>query len=475
MFSFKIYDVIIKCLSRKSNVDQLIKYILADNKVIPAKEPARIPQYISGIKLTDNDRKHLESERIDAKLMAELKAFKGDLKEYVKQFVSQTRKPEIEERKLLLIKENVRSKDTKGYIKEFEENEKMRLHIRKDSVKAFHTIISFSALDSKYLDQGALAKIADKFISLRGKNSLHLGAVHYDRENTIHMHLITSGTAYCTGKSNRMSKQEFQELKKSMTEFQLKEFPKMVHSLPEHGKSKNLGRGEKNVKIHERTDKVALTRLLETTYSQSQSTEHFLGQIEAQGHEIYYRNGRLQGIKYNGSRKFRLANLGYDKDKLEALDLKKAKGQTTLEELQTLRANSQTHKMLEQSYSKLNTVIDTESSPVGDEKQRQKQQEILDQNRAFEEKYSPSISNTDVDKSIQIDAQLDELRSLRNRTNERSLNETKDYDTPSRVIDDDIVEMKNDTSEEEDSRELKEKEDDLDDDNTRGNDSEGGE
>jgi len=107
----------------------------------------------------------------------------------------------------------------------------------------------------------------------------------------------------------------------------------LVHSLPEHGKKEKEG-VKKNINSDRNLDKDNLVVLLDAAYKKSTSKEHFLSQIQASGHEIYYRDGRLQGIKFEGERKFRMKNLGYDEKKLMELGNR----EKSIKEMQELRA-----------------------------------------------------------------------------------------------------------------------------------------
>lgn len=400
--------MIIKSISRKSNVDQLIRYVLTNEKLAPVKEPAKRQLYIPGVKLTKEDIKHLESEKMDAKMLVEFKAFKGSIKEFIDHYISKNNAA-AKQNKIapIVIKNNIRARSVNGYIREFEANEKFRLHTRKDSVLAFHTILSFSALDSKHLDAKVLKDIAEHYISLRAEQSLVVGAVHRDRDHT-HIHLIQSGVQYCTGVSNRISRQQFQELKVAMQEYQKEKYPQLVHSMPEHGKSKNgttKERGsEKNIKSERSLDKNILLGLLETTYATSSSKEHFLSQLQEQGHLPYFRNGRLQGIKFEGERKFRINRFGYDEKKLSELDIKKEREEKSLQEIRQIR-NTKAKELEELRHINEGTPL-----AMDETKQRDRLQELVNQDKAFEAKNAISRGISPLD---QDGTQLQELRDIR--------------------------------------------------------------
>lgn len=280
--------MIVKCMSRKTNNSgQLIRYVL---------------RYVL------NDEKNIDTINKSSNL-----------------------------RSKILIRHNIRSRSLKGFVKEFQENEKYRIVHRKDSVRLFHHVIAFSSKDREHINDKLLKDISEKFIALRGENNLFLGAAHFNKES-IHIHCIVSGTNVA-GYSSRISKQQLHHLKLSLQKYQLEIYPKLVNSLPEHGiKNKRLDKEViiQKVKAERQTNKQTLIECLEKTYSNSKSQEHFLSQLIKLGNKPYYINGALQGVKFEG-KKYRIARLGFDKSKLRELDKIKIIEDKTLSELKSLR------------------------------------------------------------------------------------------------------------------------------------------
>lgn len=178
--------MIIKSLSRKSGSGQLLKYIF---------------------------RYMLDEEKVKARIE------KVNL-----------------ERSNFLIRHNIRSHTVKGFIREFEENESFRLVHRSDSVKVFHTILSFSNKDTQHINDKLLKDIAKKFIEERGINNLYVGTKHQDR-NHIHLHIAVSGTQL-NCRSSRISKPQLHHLKLELDKYQQRKYPQLIHSLPDHGRSR---------------------------------------------------------------------------------------------------------------------------------------------------------------------------------------------------------------------------------------------
>lgn len=265
--------MIIKFLSRKSNSGQLIKYAL---------------RYI----LKDEKRQQ-------PKPAEEL----------------------INSKEALLIKHNIRSRTLKGFIREFDENEAFRLVRRRDSVKVFHTIISFGANDRELVTDKILKNVTKKYISERGPNCLYLGTKHEDKGH-IHLHIVSSGTQL-NGRSARISNQKFRSIKLTMDRYQRDNYPFLVHSLPDYLNEKRLSKEAlvTKLKTSRQTTKATLLETLEKVFAESKSQEEFIGRIRSMGHEPYTRNGRLQGLLFQGKTKFRFSRLGFSQERLEGLDL----------------------------------------------------------------------------------------------------------------------------------------------------------
>ncbi len=329
--------MIIKCLSVKSNqgIKNLIRYIMAEKKIAPqSKSAEQYRPYVPGLMITGPDLRYLRAEAIDSKILDDFKTFNGTFNEFI-----ESQSAAAQNIDGLTIKQNIRARSIQGYIKAFEENEKLRLRHRADSVKAYHNIISFNRLDTKHVTNKMLNDIAERYISLRGPTSLFLGAVHQDKDH-LHIHLIQSGVQCGTGKASRISRQEFQEVKRTLQEYQKDKYPELVHSLPEHGKSKNLklndrGIGEKYKPNERESNKKELVELLGATLTGTTSWQHLMGSLAEKGAQPYFRNGRPQGVIYE-DRKYRFSTLGV-KEQIEKLAIMNAKEEKELKELQQLR------------------------------------------------------------------------------------------------------------------------------------------
>lgn len=357
--------MIIKTISRKSDPAPLIRYILADVKLTGLEKDKQHRQYSYVPKfLTKADLKYLQTEKDDKHLSKIFRECNKNLTVFMTRLSGKQQEATL--LKPLVITKNLRSKSIEGICHEFDVNERMRLHPRSNAVQAYHSILSFSKLDRQHITREMLEDMTWKLIDLRGANSLYVATLHQDRDH-YHVHLVQSGLQYLTGKSNRVSRQEFLELKVAMQEYQKDKYPMLIHSLPDHAKARAVVKEEQKNKKIERSssEKNSLLQALETEYKMADSLEQFLTAVTEHGHTVYYRNGRLQGIKYEGDRKFRFSGLGYSKDKLETLDAKKEKEERCLVELKNIRADVSAQRTAEMETE--TDHIENPGTPLNDE------------------------------------------------------------------------------------------------------------
>lgn len=282
--------MILKTLSRKSNTGQLVKYVL---------------RYIFADKTNEGT----------------------------------TQKP-VDFSSAFLIRHNVRSKTLKGMIQEIEENEKFRWHRRKNNVKLFHHVISFSPKDKEAITDAMLSDIAEKFIDMRNPNCMYVGAKHEEGVDHIHLHIIQSPIEI-SGRSASISKRRFLELRKSLQAYQAVKYPQLINSLPNLQAEYNLTKEAllKRIKATRQTTKAFLMETLEGIYADATSRQEYLLKLDAEGCKPYYRNNKLQGIQYDGL-KYRLSKIGMTEELLDGLD-KKETMHKALSQFERLRSGTQ--------------------------------------------------------------------------------------------------------------------------------------
>lgn len=239
-----------------------------------------------------------------------------------------------------ILKHNLRSRTSKGWTKEFDRNFESRIHRRSNNIRLHHTIISFSNKDKNQINPELLKDITKKYIELRGKENIYLASSHHDKEH-IHLHIVMSSTKLITGESNRISRQEFKDLKLALDQYQTEKYPELINSLPSHGKSQKLQLSDPELKLQDREGKLSqkqeLLETVQTVYDRSKSLDNFLSELKSEGYKSYSRGGKVYGVEDESGRHYRFKTLGFDLQKLEDLDRKSQEEAMQLQELSSLR------------------------------------------------------------------------------------------------------------------------------------------
>ena len=203
-------------------------------------------------------------------------------------------------------------------------NEQFRLNKRKNNVLLYMDILSFHPRDAERLTNDKLHQIALKYLSLRAPKSIAIATVHKNEKNHVHLHICFSGVEYKTGKSIRITKEDFQKLKLEMEKYQQEVFPELILSKIKHEKSivpkKQLLK--ENEKILESfggiSEKQQLLKILADVFTISKTQKDFHLKLQEKGLQLYSRNGTFAGIQAN--RKFRFKTLGYTSEILQQLE-----------------------------------------------------------------------------------------------------------------------------------------------------------
>lgn len=353
--------MIIKNLPRKAASGQLIRYIfryiLKDEKtaVTDPVELEKQKHEAAGFQLTHQDAQNLISEHSDYLLMKDFKEKYPDYDytAYIQNYLMNPEyavpgweKKEANLEQPFVLKHNVRSDNIFGFIKEFQAVENRRTFKSSRTVAVHHTIVSWNGLDRKHVNEAMLKDISQEYIKLRGENNLYVCTLHTDR-NHLHLHIAMSGTQL-DGKAARVSRKEFHDIKIKLQEYQKAHYPKLIHSLPDHGKKQRQEVQEKNIKIQRNdrsTVKNHLLSCLETI--EPKSSKYFFSTLKEHGYSTYYRNGKLTGLVGNGI-KYRLSKLPVDLTKLETLDKEQARVQNQLSELNAIRGGASNMHMQNQ-------------------------------------------------------------------------------------------------------------------------------
>jgi len=196
--------------------------------------------------------------------------------------------------------------------------------VRRGGVVLFHDVISLSVKDRKVATEEMLEDLGRRYLELKANRALAFCKVHYDKEN-IHLHLMISGNEANSQKQVRVSRAEFNEIKRKLEAYQKERYPELIHSVVHDGKNKHKkmslktgGRREqersrrmntsKGQSEKERVFTIVQRALLTCKNGEEDVSKH----LETIGFSLYKR-GNTVGVKeVKTGKKYRLKTLGLD-------------------------------------------------------------------------------------------------------------------------------------------------------------------
>lgn len=315
----------------------------------------------------------------------------------------------------LIWKQHVMGKNIEEMEREYIENEKNRLYQRNGVNKMYHEWISISDLDRDRVNDEMLKSLALEYGRLRNSSALIVSAVHKDKDH-VHIHFAVSGTEL-SGKSLRITKTEFNELKKSIQAFQIQKFPQLQNSIVDFDKKTKNKIQDKEYKIIEqkgKSDKQILREQLEAIFLSAISKEDFIQKLQEKGITTYTR-GKLGGVTMENGRNLRFKNLGFDENRFSELE----KRQENYQSIATIRENQSQGRKLNQE--KLLKEIEEKQSidRTNDDKENSIEKDT--QELSKEESSSLEIDNSDsqsIDNTSSSNSEplLDSLLKSRNKS-----------------------------------------------------------
>jgi len=242
----------------------------------------------------------------------------------------------------VLITHNVRANTNEGIVSEFIENESFRKSTRSNRTYVYHEILSMSANeDNTKITDEILKNIALKYISLRGKNGIYVGAIHRDKEH-IHIHFMVGGTEFKTGKAFRLSKLDLRNLKINLQEYHKQKFPQITQSFPEHGSGRKDYVSDKQWQLEHRDErksfKATVQKSVNECFAQAKTQKEFLDLLrDTYNLHFYERAGIATGLVLDSGMKIRFSRLGISREQFLTKPPDRAEELETLSRIRQLR------------------------------------------------------------------------------------------------------------------------------------------
>lgn len=209
---------------------------------------------------------------------------------------------------------NLYSQAPQGIEQEFRDNARY-VPRRRNGVYLYHEILSITkgeALDTK-TQKERLREIAHEYISRRASENLVYGALHDDHDDHLHYHLLVSSNPVGSSKKTRLSRYQFDRLKKDLEVWVLSNYPELeqraVINKQAGAKLSNKG-GERKRRTGSTPQRENLKDKLCQVFSSASSKQEFFTQLTGMGLELYARGNTLGVLDLSTGRKHRLRTLG---------------------------------------------------------------------------------------------------------------------------------------------------------------------
>ncbi len=192
---------------------------------------------------------------------------------------------------------------------------------RKNGVYLYHEILSVSEGDRGVISEEILEDLAEHYLQLRAPGALAYGRVHFNRKNP-HIHLMISANEVNSRKKIRLSKSQFQRVKRDLETYQKRHYPQLVNSIvqepnkrkrkiqtAEQERTKRLKKQNKQIPTRKEKIKILFLQILKVARGESL----FIKALEAEGLTLYQR-GKILGLRDQGGKKYRLRTIGVLED-----------------------------------------------------------------------------------------------------------------------------------------------------------------
>ena len=193
---------------------------------------------------------------------------------------------------------------------------------RKNGNYLYHEILSFGVGDRELVTAAMLEDVARAYLELRAPYALAYARAHWETSNS-HIHLLISANNVGSSKRLRLSRQEFQQIKRQLERHQRERYPQLEHSVVfdrpkrRHRPARQQGRkeSERERRLQKSgsrslSRKEELQSLLQTEMATAISGEDFYRRLQAQGLRLYRRGRSVAVEDTSKGRKYRLRTLG---------------------------------------------------------------------------------------------------------------------------------------------------------------------
>jgi len=188
----------------------------------------------------------------------------------------------------------------------------------------YHEILSFSDLDRARITPAILEDFTRVYLSLRAPSALAYGRAHFNT-SCPHVHLLISANDLGSARRSRLSRAEFERIKRDLEHYQRQHYPALAHSLvhpqdDQPARQRRKRREGERAHRHRAQGKNAPSRkeelrvLMLRTLTKAPSGEELLVLLAAEGIRLHCRGKTvtLEDCSRPPGRRYRLTTLGIE-------------------------------------------------------------------------------------------------------------------------------------------------------------------
>ena len=209
---------------------------------------------------------------------------------------------------------NLYATNSENVKEEFSKNADF-LKERKNGVFMYHEILSVTKSSKISLEKQKeiLLDVAQKYLQERAKNNLAYGVLHDDKSDNLHYHFMISSNGIEQKTKHRLTKNEFDKIKKNLENYVLNMYPEMEQKAVIN-KTKDEKTSTKEYELKKRTGKQSerdqVKSKLKEVFEKSKTKQEFFNNLADSGFELYI-HGNTIGVKTKETGlNYRLKTLG---------------------------------------------------------------------------------------------------------------------------------------------------------------------
>lgn len=250
---------------------------------------------------------------------------------------------------------NLYSRKAESIEDEFHQNSEF-IQKRKNGVYMYHEVISITR--SKQIEEQEqieiLRQVVYKYIQERAGNNLVYAVLHDDKVDNLHYHLLISSNQIESSKKHRLSKSQFDTVKKNLELFVLDCHPELEQKKLISKEKESLSDTDDNssqisnkgAELKRRTGKTPQRDIVKESllniFASASIQEEFIELLESEHYQIYKRGKHWGILNETTNRKHRFATLGITKE-FQALEQKLASLNSTESKSEETKQESKNH------------------------------------------------------------------------------------------------------------------------------------